>query len=77
MNKVSKIATRIAASAVTGVAGIAAAAALTTSGDTVSAERGCPDDMHWVVCPTVEEVTDTVTGITDGITDGITADMHW
>ncbi|MGB3441051.1 MAG: hypothetical protein WBA97_20060 [Actinophytocola sp.] len=78
MNRVSKLATKVAASTAAGIAGIATVVLLTASGGaTVSADGVCTDDMHWVVCPTVEQVTDTVTDITDGLTGDLTDDMHW
>jgi hypothetical protein len=77
MNKVTKLAAKVAASTAAGIAGITAVVVLTTSGGTATADGGCPDDMHWVVCPTLDEVTDTVTDITDGITDHLPDDMHW
>ncbi|MFC4852889.1 hypothetical protein [Actinophytocola glycyrrhizae] len=84
MNKVSKLATqvaakvaKVAAATAAGIAGISAVVVLTASGGTAAADGGCLDDMHWVVCPTLDEVTDTVDDITDGIADDITHDMHW
>ena len=76
MNKVTKLATKVLAST---AAGIAATVVLTTSGGTAVAD-GCPEDMHWLVCPPVGQVTETVDDVTDTIGDvtgDVTRDMHW
>lgn len=70
MNKVSKLATKVVASTAAGIAGIAAVVVLAAPGSTAVADGVCPDDMHWVVCPPLDEVTDTVT-------DVLRDDMHW